>query len=449
MAVSWLLLILLSAAIAAGVAVATVLLGNRHTRGAARIVATILAVCVFLVVLWRFAAAPTPQRVAESNAHMQHQRTLIENQAAHFDQLAANHENQGGSHAQQLAQQYREQAELTRSQLHDYSDYTVTSTQHRSRAFFMFSPAILIAFLVIVFMLFKHAGPGVGFAALALPLVAMFFGYFSMERRSSYQSHNPPQPMARAEAISVGVEVPPDEIQLSAEADNKAQPAVAEAEDTAELTSVSSSSTKVATSDANETTPEPIEPSPATPAEEIPDWVRQPPKSVPNVHRRVLESSWYGTTDECLHKLEDGPIEAAVVEHLRELAVEDSMQSYVHIPSLRSLGITKRYLREKVIKDEFYETGDFEHQPNMKNLHVLLEFDSRTSDDLLARWRDHARQGTITAVGLGMGGILACLAGVLGLIKLDTYTKGYYTKRLFIGVPAAIIGIGLIIAKFH
>ena len=27
-----------------------------------------------------------------------------------------------------------------------------------------------------------------------------------------------------------------------------------------------------------------------------------------------------------------------------------------------------------------------------------------------------------------------------GLLKVDTWTKGYYTKRLFLGVPAAIIG---------
>jgi hypothetical protein len=29
---------------------------------------------------------------------------------------------------------------------------------------------------------------------------------------------------------------------------------------------------------------------------------------------------------------------------------------------------------------------------------------------------------------------------VWGLLKIDTATKGYYTKRLFLGVPAAIIG---------
>jgi hypothetical protein len=33
-----------------------------------------------------------------------------------------------------------------------------------------------------------------------------------------------------------------------------------------------------------------------------------------------------------------------------------------------------------------------------------------------------------------------------GLLKIDSWTKGYYTKRLFIGVPAVIIGIIALLA---
>ena len=34
----------------------------------------------------------------------------------------------------------------------------------------------------------------------------------------------------------------------------------------------------------------------------------------------------------------------------------------------------------------------------------------------------------------------------VGLLKIDTWTKGYYTKRLFLGVPAVIIGGVLLLA---
>ncbi len=42
--------------------------------------------------------------------------------------------------------------------------------------------------------------------------------------------------------------------------------------------------------------------------------------------------------------------------------------------------------------------------------------------------------------------VLAVLAGILLLLKIDTWTRGYYTKRLFLGVPAAIIACIALIA---
>jgi hypothetical protein len=44
-------------------------------------------------------------------------------------------------------------------------------------------------------------------------------------------------------------------------------------------------------------------------------------------------------------------------------------------------------------------------------------------------------------VGAGAGSILGLLGLIYGLLKVDTWTRGYYTKRLFLGVPAAIIGL--------
>jgi hypothetical protein len=43
---------------------------------------------------------------------------------------------------------------------------------------------------------------------------------------------------------------------------------------------------------------------------------------------------------------------------------------------------------------------------------------------------------------------LACISLVWGLLKVDTWTKGYYSKRLFFGVPAVIIGIVCFLAIF-
>lgn len=455
---SLIFLIVLALAVAAGVATATILLGNRHTRGAMQFVAVGLILLVGAIVVWSFAAVPS--RVEEpvaSTPYSEHQYALQENQARHFDQLAERYEHHSDPDIQQLAQEYHEKAANVRHQLSGHSSYSVTSSYRTSTWLGLFSPAILIVFLVIVFLLFKHAGPAVGFAALALPVILLFFSYSSVQRHTTqrYPQSQPSDPYVLTG--SPGEIQPPmfDEgrsVDVSLlEPVAEVHPAVAEVQDAAEFATIASTSAEIEVADTTKTdqAPSDDEPAPATPVEEIPDWVRQPPKSVPNVHRQVVQSDWYGTPAECLAKLENGPIEQLVEAYIRELAIEESRRSYVSVPRLERLGITKRYIRENLIKEQFYETKDFDHQPNMKNLHVLLEYDSRTTDDLLARWRTYARQDSMEAVGMGMAGVLICLAGVLGLVKLDTYTKGYYTKRLFIGVPAAIIGIGFLIAMFN
>ena len=50
------------------------------------------------------------------------------------------------------------------------------------------------------------------------------------------------------------------------------------------------------------------------------------------------------------------------------------------------------------------------------------------------------RSERFAVVGAGAGSVLGLVGLALGLLKVDTWTKGYYSKRLFLGVPAAIIG---------
>jgi hypothetical protein len=174
-------------------------------------------------------------------------------------------------------------------------------------------------------------------------------------------------------------------------------------------------------------------------AEEVPppDWVTHPPKSVPNVYRRLVSSSWYPSEEECRTKI-DPKIEQAVSNYLHQ-TVGDHGMGLVH--SLPQLGITRDFIYDNLVTNEFCQTQDFSHtEEPLSNLHYLLEIDSADTDFMVAQWRSHARMHRIAWVRNLMVGVMLSLAGVLGLIKIDTATKGYYTKRLFIGVPAAIIG---------
>jgi hypothetical protein len=194
-------------------------------------------------------------------------------------------------------------------------------------------------------------------------------------------------------------------------------------------------------SPSDEVAEDPIAPTP-TPSSDLPDWVRQPPKSVPNVHRVAIESGWFDNRSTC-ERMVDQIAYREVSTYLQALAFEETGGS-TYVPLLAELGISPRFVRENYYSETeapYLEVRDFSHADGMQNLHVLLEFDRNDTDNLLARWRAYERQERIQVVAVMMGGVLATLAGALGLIKLDTYTKGYYTKRLFIGVPAAIIGV--------
>jgi hypothetical protein len=82
----------------------------------------------------------------------------------------------------------------------------------------------------------------------------------------------------------------------------------------------------------------------------------------------------------------------------------------------------------------------------MLRAHMLLEFQDRQDEQLLDRWRGFARQESIAVIAIFGGLALLGLALIYGLLKLDTWTRGYYTKRLFLGVPAAIIAVVVLLA---
>jgi hypothetical protein len=82
----------------------------------------------------------------------------------------------------------------------------------------------------------------------------------------------------------------------------------------------------------------------------------------------------------------------------------------------------------------------------MKKLYTLIEFNPNIDRQLRQYWDSHQRKERFAVVGAGASGILGLLGLCYGLLKVDTWTKGYYTKRLFLGVPAAIIGAGTLLA---
>jgi hypothetical protein len=186
------------------------------------------------------------------------------------------------------------------------------------------------------------------------------------------------------------------------------------------------------------------EPRPEAAAEDLPEapparpsWVGKSPKRVGNVYRVAVSSDRYRDVQECHLALEPKMLEV-VNARIGQLTLTGQQ------PRLQDLGLGLEFVFRKIChEDEWVETVEASFG-EMKIVHVLMEFDAAIDKQLRTAVRDFQREARVAHVG-GIAGLsLGGLALLFGLLKMDTWTRGYYTKRLFLGVPAAIIGVILL-----
>ncbi len=207
-----------------------------------------------------------------------------------------------------------------------------------------------------------------------------------------------------------------------------------------------------------------------------PAWTDDPPKRTGNVRREVIATEEYESVDEC-YQAADVYLMLKAYERLQELAGRPyaagalpsitfrdgailadgvviaigrspSNWSDYRLGQLNRMGIGTDYLRREIVakdaKDnesrEFLETVTRSFGP-MKKLTMQIEFSPTVDRDLMQHWDAYWRQERFAMVGLGAASVLGLLTIVWGMLKVDTATKGYYTKRLFLGVPLGIIGL--------
>ncbi|HEY3392214.1 MAG TPA: hypothetical protein VGK58_05885, partial [Lacipirellulaceae bacterium] len=109
------------------------------------------------------------------------------------------------------------------------------------------------------------------------------------------------------------------------------------------------------------------------------------------------------------------------------------------LAELEKAGITIDYIHHEIARDEYLEEVERSFGKMLK-LYTQIEFTPAVDNELRQRWQISQRQERFALVGLGATSVLGLLGLAWGLLKVDTWTKGYYTKRLFIGVPLAVIG---------
>ena len=401
------------------------LLGNQQSRGVGISLVCLVGVAVLVGTVW----LANVKRQQVNRAQLQMQQARFEAQMAQAEQMrqAAHESHHDGD--TEAAMKYQQQAEVMQAEAEAVAQ--VGPTIHATPAFAVGLPFALLLGAGVVFVAFKHGGTAAGLSLLALPLAA--YGLVGISSREV----NSEMPVV----VAVGEDEwhPHQVIDLSASEDSHSAEATEPTETEPTETDLFSDGEEHVAHDEAHAPEEPVATADSDADASRPDWIDTPQKRVGNVYRRVMQSGPYVTATECQDDM-DERLRSAVLTYARELVAAESRGRSM-VPSLDRIGVSIQDIREEFVADEYYETVSSSVSDDMKQLFLLLEVDQRDNDYLLTKWRSYERQFRVAGVAGAAGGVLALLAGVLGLVKLDTYTKGYYTKRLFIGVPLAIIGV--------
>jgi hypothetical protein len=211
----------------------------------------------------------------------------------------------------------------------------------------------------------------------------------------------------------------------------------------------------------------------ATPAPKpkpLPEWVDdEPGPEAPNSWREVIVTDEYATTEECrqatdillllktadrARSLGDVPFFEADrpsltfdrgMVRLDDTIIFDKRNRRYwrddRLQMLQEMGIGIDDVRRSIILDQHMASRESPRSMGtMYKQYTLVEFTPEFSNELRRASNNYLRKERFEMVGAGAGSVLGLLGLVFGLLKIDTWTKGYYSKRLFIGVPAAIIG---------
>lgn len=174
-------------------------------------------------------------------------------------------------------------------------------------------------------------------------------------------------------------------------------------------------------------------------AEKPPEWVVHPPKRVGNTYRQVVVSGPFSTVDQCHHALEE-KLRLAVQERLASQFSADSANQHFSPTSFRKMNLPLDYILREICRDEYVETVDASFG-EMKQVHVLMEFDASIMQHLSEMWRNLEMWERLQTVVVLAIAALLLLTLVYGFLKIDTWTRGYYTKQLLLGVPVVAIGL--------
>jgi hypothetical protein len=172
----------------------------------------------------------------------------------------------------------------------------------------------------------------------------------------------------------------------------------------------------------------------AASASKRPAWVDGSLGKQGNVYRTKVVVGPYKTRQECEAELSREMLHTArsVVDR-RIVGGSTRIADNVLLP----------YLFNRVLKEEWEEQkeSDTAAVGEMIYLHALLEFDDRSWQELNRMQHQREIEQRLAVVGAGAGLLLLLLGTVFAYLKLDTMTRGYYTRRLQLLAGVVILAL--------
>lgn len=161
---------------------------------------------------------------------------------------------------------------------------------------------------------------------------------------------------------------------------------------------------------------------------ERPDWLDKKPASAQGVFFMVANDGPYSEPECDREKI-----------RLARTTAAEYFEAYANLP-LDAQRVPYEAIVAGNVFREYYKEPVQTSFGTMYQLHALLAFDDRARGMLREQYRQTQVEQRLVKVG-SAGGLLAALLGTLfGWLKLDTATRGYYTKRLTMAAGAVAVG---------
>jgi hypothetical protein len=133
--------------------------------------------------------------------------------------------------------------------------------------------------------------------------------------------------------------------------------------------------------------------------------------------------------------------EAARADALEKAAARAESFAAEAEPRLRNTWpVPTWFVQDHLLREPIYfEEIDWTYGPLYRG-HLLLDLSPEKRELILSHWHAAIVKTRMNQIGAGMGFLLVCIMTLLGYLRLDDATRGYYTRWLATGALAVVGG---------